>query len=133
MKPLLRLRRRVRLRIALLAIVALLFQQTALAAYVCSRADMPAADTAMNTHCNGMPMAQPEHDPSLCTLHCAHQAQSAQTASVPPVPPLALPAILPQASLAALALTPDQATYAHDPSRRSPGVPLALHFQVLLI
>ncbi|TAN02562.1 MAG: hypothetical protein EPN36_16555 [Rhodanobacteraceae bacterium] len=133
MRSFLKHNRRIRLRIALLAIVAMLFQQTALAAYVCSRADMPVGDTAMTMHYESMPMAQARHDPALCTLHCAHQAQSAQTVNVPAVPPLALPAILRGTFITSLALTPEQASYAHDPLMRSRGVSLALRSQILLI
>lgn len=133
MKSILRLRRRVRLRIALLAIVALLFQQTALASYVCSLSDMPAGNTAMADHCNGMPMAQAKHDPGLCVWHCAQSPVSAQTPNVPQVPPLAIAAILPMASPLVLALPSFTAGHARDPVLRSRGLPPELRFAILLI
>ncbi len=128
-----RLRRRVRLRIALLAIAALLFQQTALASYVCSVPDMPASNMAMAEHCDGMPMAQAKHDPGLCVWHCARMPESAQTANVPQVPPLALAAVLPIAPQAVLALPPATAGQARDPVPRSRGRPPELRSTFLLI
>jgi hypothetical protein len=132
-KFVLRPSRRIRLRIALLAIVALLFQQTALASYVCSHADMPADDIAMAMHCDGMPMAQAKHDAALCTWHCAHQPESAQTAQVPQIPPAAFAALLPDVPRLMLALSPAEAAHARDPIRRSRGLPPELRFSVLLI
>ena len=133
MKPILRLRRRVRLRIALLAIIALLFQQTALASYVCSLPDMPASNTAMVDHCDGMPMAQAKHDPGLCVWHCAQSAVSAQTPNVPQVPPLVIAAVLPPSSPLVLALPLAAAGHSRDPVLRSRGLPPELRFSVLLI
>lgn len=133
MKFVLRPARRIRLRIALLAIVALLFQQTALASYVCSLPDMPAGNTAMADHCDGMPMAQAKHDPGLCVWHCAQSPVSAQTPNVPQVPPLALAAVLPIAPQAVLALPTAIAGQARDPVPRSRGRPPELRSTILLI
>ncbi|MBN8735935.1 MAG: hypothetical protein J0H27_06670 [Xanthomonadales bacterium] len=133
MKSILRLRRRIRLRIALLAIVALLFQQTALASYVCSLPDMPVGNMAMADHCDGMPMAQAQHDPGLCVWHCAQSPASAQTPNVPQVPPLAIAAVLPMTSPLVLALPSATARHSRDPVLRSRGLPPELRFTVLLI
>jgi hypothetical protein len=128
-----RLRRRVRLRIALLAIVALLFQQTALASYVCSFPDMPTGNTAMVDHCDGMPMTQTKHDPGLCVWHCAKSPVSTQTPNVPQVPPLALAAVLAIAPQAVLTLPTATAGQACDPVSRSRGRPPELRSTILLI
>ena len=125
--------RRTRLRLALLAMVALLFQQTALAAYACSRADIPASNTAMAAHCEGMPMTEAEHSPALCHAHCAHQPVSTQDMHSPSVPPLLMPALLPASSLTLIALPASQASNAGDAAWRLSGIPPALRFRVLLI
>ena len=125
--------RRVRLRLTLLAVLALLFQQTALAAYACSRADLPVGSTAMAMHCEEMPMAQAEHSPVLCHAHCAHQAVSTQDMHAPTVPPLLLPAAIPASSLTLIALPVSHASNARDATWRLSGIPPALRFRVLLI
>lgn len=128
-----RLKRSTRLRIALLAIAALLFQQTALAAYVCSVADMPATNVAMTAHCGSMPMVQAPGDPALCVPHCAQTPVPVPSVSSPQVPPLILPALLP----ANLQLTPIRrpatCRYAGDALQRTRGVSPELRFDVLLI
>lgn len=84
-----RLRARRRFRIVLLAIVCLLFQQLALAAYACMLDRIPADPVAMATPCAAMDM---HHDnPVLCQKHCAADASVASSHVVPSVPPLALP------------------------------------------
>lgn len=133
MKSRLRPSRRTRLRLTLLTVLALLFQQTALAAYACSRADMPAGNTAMAMHCEGMPMAQAEQSPALCTTHCAHQAVTTPDVHAPTVPPLLLPALLPATPLTLTALPASHASNARDVAWRRSGIPPALRFRVLLI
>lgn len=125
--------RRMRLRLALLAVVALLFQQTALAAYACSLADVPAANAAMTMHCEGMSMAQAEQLPALCSAHCAHQPATAPDLHAPTVPPLLMPALLPASPLALTALPGISAQNASDGAWRLSGIPPALRFRVLLI
>lgn len=128
--------RRIRLRLVMLAVVSLLFQQMALASYLCSPVDMPADSTAMSMHCQGMPMAQrraPDNAPSaLCVQHCSHQVASTQDANLPNVPPLLIPALLPaQPIMTALPLS--KAAHARAATRRMPGFPPALRYRVLLI
>ncbi|MHB1617135.1 MAG: hypothetical protein ACYCUX_07690, partial [Metallibacterium sp.] len=67
-------RRRTRLRIALLAVCALLFQQLALVAYACPLPSSAAPMTAMAAMpgCAGMP-ATGAHGAQLCAQHCAQQ------------------------------------------------------------
>lgn len=138
MKCVLRPSRRIRLRIALLAILSLLFQQVALASYLCSPADIPAGNAAMGTHCDGMAMVDGVNPakaaPALCTHHCAQQTPTAQDARLPSVPPLLLPALLPPTPLA-VAASPARlaATRNLAEARRTPGLPPALRYQVLLI
>lgn len=124
--------RRTRLRLALLAVVALLFQQTALAAYVCSQANMSAANAAMSAHCGGMPMAQVKHSSALCLAHCAHHAVPTQEVHAPTVPPLLMSALVP-ASLT-LAALPVASVQSERAARwRLSSIPPALRFRVLLI
>ncbi len=87
--------RRTRLRIALLALCALLFQQLALAAYACPLPSSAAPMTAMAAMaampgCAGMP-AMGAHGAQLCAQHCAQQTPAPQDAHSPTVPALALP------------------------------------------
>lgn len=84
-----RLHRRHRLRTAFLAIVCLLFQQFALAAYACALDRMPPDPSAMASACAAMGM---QHDnPVLCAKHCAPDVSVAAHVASPSVPPLALP------------------------------------------
>lgn len=126
------LSRRNRLRLTLLVVLSLLFQQIAFAAYICGSLDMPAGNAAMHAHCDGMPMMQQKQAPALCTQHCAQQTASTPDARLPNVPPLLLPALMPaQPTLVALPVS--NAAHAHLAARRTSGIPPALRFRVLLI
>lgn len=124
--------RRTRLRLVLLAVLSLLFQQVALAAYACSTADMPVASPGMTAHCDGMPMTQGEQNPALCPAHCAHQALALQDAHAPTVPPLLMPALLP-APIVLTTLPTAYTVHDHAAAWRLSGIPPALRFRVLLI
>ncbi|WP_244858568.1 MULTISPECIES: hypothetical protein [Lysobacteraceae] len=85
-------RARHRLRIALLAIVCLLFQQAALAAYLCPIEQMPAGMAAMAGHCAEMGMDLARDNPALCDKHCNPEHSVVVDTVKLSVPPLALPA-----------------------------------------
>ena len=124
--------RRTRLRIVLLAVLALLFQQVALASYACSAVDMPVSNVGMTAHCDGMPMTHGQQNQALCSAHCAHQMAATQDAHAPTVPPLLMPALLP----APIVLTTLPTAYtAHEQTAawRLSGIPPALRYRVLLI
>ena len=87
-------RARHRLRIAVLAIVCLLFQQAALAAYLCPIEQMPAQTTAMAEHCAEMGMTQQQDNPVLCQKHCNPDHSFAPDTVKLSVPPLALPPLV---------------------------------------
>ena len=98
--------RRTRLRIALLALCALLFQQLALAAYACplptsATAMAPMTAMASMPGCAGMPQMG-AHGAMLCAQHCAQQAPAPQDARLPTVPALALPPQPPVLTIAVL-------------------------------
>jgi hypothetical protein len=124
--------RRIRLRLVLLAVLSLLFQQVALASYVCSTADVSSTDAAMSMHCDDMPMAQGQKNSALCPVHCADQALATQDAHAPTVPPVSMPAQLPAAILL-VTLSATHAVHARVAAWRLSGVPPALRFRVLLI
>lgn len=132
----LRITRRTRLRLVMLAVLSLFFQQMALASYLCSPVDMPTGSTAMSMHCQGMPMAQRQAPAkaasALCVQHCSHQVASTQDVNLPNVPPLLLPAMLPAAP-AWVALPVIRTVRARAAMRRAPGLPPALRYRVLLI
>lgn len=87
-------RARHRLRIALLVIVCLLFQQAALAVYLCPIERMPAEAVAMAEHCADMGMEQARDNPGLCEKHCNPDRTLAADSAKLSVPPLALPALI---------------------------------------
>jgi hypothetical protein len=116
---------------AIFAVLALLFSQLALAAYVCPGLGSAAGATAMAERmaagepCDGMVDSA---QPVLCHTHCADAPQSADTA---PVPVPALPGLLQAwpmpmgpALLAADAQAP--ARRAADAAPRPPPEPLFL-------
>ena len=61
---------RQRLRIALAAILCLLFQQLAMAAYACTVTQAPPEPVVAAGHCAEMGMAQQQDNPVLCEKHC---------------------------------------------------------------
>ena len=89
-------RARHRLRIAVLVILSLLFQQAALAAYLCPIEQRLAEPTAMTEPCAEMGMAQlPDQDnPLLCQKHCNPDYTATTDAVKLSVPPLALPPLV---------------------------------------
>jgi len=120
------------LRLVLLAVLSLLFQQVALASYACSTVAMPMANVGMTAHCDGMPMTHGPQNPALCPAHCAHQALTTQDAHAPTVPHLSMPALLPAPVV--LAASPVMhAAREHAAAWRLSGIPPALRFRVLLI
>ena len=93
MKPRLRISRRSRLRLALLATFALLLQQFAFAAHACM---LDGAPVPMAANCEGMQMPHPIGD-ALCGQHCARATPAplpdAQAPSVPAMLVLPFPAM----------------------------------------
>ena len=89
-------RARHRLQIAVLVIVCLLFQQAALAAYLCPIEQRPAETTAMAEPCAEMGMAQQQDtdNPLLCQKHCNPDHTVTTDTAKLSVPPLALPALI---------------------------------------
>jgi hypothetical protein len=84
-------RTRHRLRVALMVVFCLLFQQMALAAYLCPQESEPAAPVATAGHCDDMDMEQVREDPGLCDKHCNPDRVVVVEAAKLSVPPLALP------------------------------------------
>ena len=89
------LRRRLRLRIALVAIVALLWSQLVLAGHGdCLMGLAPATPPAAAVMDHGCDTPVPAPDQPVCAAHCSHGDMSADIGRIPPVPPmLAVPAI----------------------------------------
>ena len=127
--------RRRRLQLGLLALVALLFQQTALAAYVCPMwVAMPTAARAMSSPMATMPHCTGERAGAagmrlMCTQHCTQQAPAPQDARVSPLPALALPPQPPvlAAAMPVPAARPEaRAAVLHDVSPPAPSCVLLI-------
>gem|GEM_PF-1516089 len=128
--------RRIRLRLTLLAMMALLCQQVAFAAYVCPATAMPAADTATSAACNAMSVRAQTSDTqaatTLCVLHSAQPATVTNNVQLPSVPPLLTPALLP--ALPTIVASPVASSpRVRSAAWRTSGIPPALRFRVLLI
>lgn len=115
----------------------LLFQQLAMAAYVCTLPTQSAA-MAMTGDCAEMGMAAPaSHAPGThavdprCTEHCADHTSAVPDARVPTLPPLLLPTDWP-ALTATLSDCPERVALP-DPSLLRPDPPPSLRFCTLLI
>lgn len=83
---------RQRLRIALLVMFCLLFQQAAMAGYLCPVG--PAPTPAQSSRCAAMGMQQTKPNPLLCEKHCTPDVTAAADHAAPSVPPLALPPVV---------------------------------------
>lgn len=82
-----------RMRIALVVILCLLFQQVAMAAYACTLDRMPPDPVVMTEACEQIGMQQVKQAPAQCAKHCAPDLSvAADHAAAPSVPALALPA-----------------------------------------
>lgn len=103
--------RRLRLRFTWLALLALLFQQFALAAYACPIAEVPPEPTMRMAGCEGMAMPDPEA-PVLCDQHCQRDHITNPDSKTPQVPPLALTPL--HFALTAALLPAVQAQYYED-------------------
>ena len=77
---------------AFILLLSLLFQQAALAAYLCPVEQVPAYKSAMSGHCAQMDMAQVPTNPALCDKHCNPDHQLVTDAASLSVPALGLPA-----------------------------------------
>jgi hypothetical protein len=128
--------RRIRLRLTLLAILALVCQQVAFAAYVCPATAMPAQGTAMSAACNAIPATSPicgtQAATTQCVLHSAQPATVVDNVQLPSVPPLLLPAFLSE-PLSVAPLSAAHAAHARDAAQRTPALPPPLRYRVLLI
>ncbi|MBW8373146.1 MULTISPECIES: hypothetical protein [Stenotrophomonas] len=110
-----------RLRFAGLALLALLFQQVALAAYACPISETPPEPQMVMAGCEGMEMPDPAA-PALCDQHCQRDHVTSQHLKAPQVPSLALPPLY--FALAAALLPPVEAQYYEDvPTCRSDPPP----------
>lgn len=134
-QPKFRVTRRNRVRLVLLAVLSLLAQQTAFAAYACSMSAMPMATmVAGGGQALSMP-AQPTNGKTvqpLCMQCCAQPAPATQSDQLPTVPPLHLMAIVPMQPVV-LKLPVWSATRARAASERMPGLAPPLKYRVLLI
>jgi hypothetical protein len=87
------LRARHRLRIAVLVIACLMFQQVALAAYSCARDAAPEPMTR-TAACAGMDMGPPAAQaPALCEKHCSPDRAVPTDSAAHNVPALSLPPV----------------------------------------
>ncbi|MBB1062057.1 hypothetical protein [Marilutibacter spongiae] len=110
-----------RLRFAWLALLALLFQQAALAAYACPINEAPPEPRMVMAGCEGMEMPDPAA-PVLCDQHCLRDHVTSQDLKAPQVPALALPPL--HFALTAALLPPVQAQHYEDvPTCRSDPPP----------
>ncbi|GAB3050743.1 MULTISPECIES: hypothetical protein [Gammaproteobacteria] len=113
--------RSLRLRFAWLALLALLFQQIALAAYACPVSETPLEPRMVMAGCEGMEMPDPQV-PALCDQHCLRDHVTSQDLKAPQVPSLGLPPV--HFALTAALLPPVEAQYYEDvPTCRSDPPP----------
>ena len=116
----------------------LLFQQLAMAAYVCTLPTVP-TNVVMTGDCAAMDRSSKATPPTShqlgadprCVEHCAGNAASVHDASLPTVPPLLLASISPTL-LGTIAHAPDQVALP-DTALHRPDPPPTLRFCSLLI
>lgn len=96
--------RRLRVRIALLAIVALLWSQLALAGhadcFAALGADAPAEVAGVHAGCEDQ---APSSMQPVCAAHCSHGDATAESGRIPPVPPMLAAPAIPLVSIAVIA------------------------------
>lgn len=121
-----------------IVLFCLLFQQLAMAAYVCTLPTAP-TNVVMTGDCAGMGMSSTAKTPAShhastdprCAQHCASTTVSAHDASLPTVPPLLLASASPTL-LGTIAQAPHQVALPNTALHR-PDPPPTLRFCSLLI
>jgi hypothetical protein len=115
-------RPRTRVRLSLLVLASLLFQQVAMTAYACElvRTTPPPMPAGME-HCVQMDMAPTQAEsPALCEKHCAPDLTLLTDAAAPSVPAMVLP---PSFALVVHSPTMDAAQHEDVPLSRSDPPP----------
>ncbi len=107
---------------SLVLIASLLFQQVAMAAYICTMPQIQVVSVVMADDCATMesPLAQPPD--AVCQEHCAPDPTSAEIPGIPPVPALTWPPVLhafvlAPASQSSVYASSDVFSRAHPPPR----------------
>ena len=113
-----------------MVVFCLLFQQMALATYLCPPVSEPVVAAAMAGHCDDMDMKQVRENPALCDKHCNPDRVVVADAAKLSVPPLALPP--PSLSLVSAVPPVHVAAHANVPAVRMRPPPRLL-FCTLLI
>lgn len=133
-----RLSRRRRLLWAGVVLFCLLFQQLAMAAYVCTLPATSAPTVSVMADCAGMNMGKASHDSTAghvsdprCTEHCANHVPTTPDARAPVVPPLLLPADFADVAKAVAHASPREPL--PNPELYPPDPPPSLRFCSLLI
>ena len=131
------LRRRTRLRIAIVAILCLLFQQAAMAAHACAMTRMPAVAAAMSDASqameHGCDRPEPSRESVVCDAHCSQGGQHSDTGRIAPIPALA-PAPAPAMTFASMMiLDGERARYGVVPPSTSWHRPTSHPAGILLI
>jgi hypothetical protein len=124
-------RSRTRVRLSLLVLASLLFQQVAMAAYACElvRAAPPQMPAGME-HCVQMGMAPTQAEsPALCEKHCAPDLTLLTDTTAPSVPAMVLP---PSFALVLQAPAMDAAQYDDVPISRSDPPPRLRYCSLLI-
>lgn len=109
-------RHRLRLRIAILAMLALLWSQTALAWHGLCAAELVPPSVQQADHpagCHQTPPPPADHEAPLCAAHCDQDVPSPDTARIPALP--AMPALVPALAVALLPTLPQTARHADGP------------------
>lgn len=128
----LHIKRRHRVRLVLLAVLALLLQQTALVAYACSANAMPMAAGGVQTMSMPSQPTNGEAVQPLCLQCCMQPVPVSQGDQLPSVPPSQLAAVMPmQPVVPKLPAWP--ATKARAAAERMLGLAPPLKYRVLLI
>ncbi|RFP61202.1 hypothetical protein D0Y53_05650 [Luteimonas weifangensis] len=104
-------RHRLRARLSLLAMVALLWSQLAMAAHPGCLAIPAASEPAVAMASHGCEQEAPPHQEPLCQSHCSQGELSSDVARVPPVLPLP---VMPAQSFVAVIAAPQAAAVLPD-------------------
>lgn len=113
----------------LTVILCLLFQQVAVAAYLCPLEQPSPAPIMADCHDMGMEQQRDPQNPALCAKHCTPDIPLATDAVTPSVPPLALPPV----AFTLVTMPPMHSAWPEDVSIARSDPPPRVRFCSLLI